>query len=95
MQFKIMCRKGDLPLTLEPKEAEAVFDRLTGRSTESLPQPVLDRMGDQVKSIPGIETDGLRLNYAVFREVDHRKINAFGELKPEDSVLLVPPIAGG
>jgi len=96
MKVKIICSEGDLACDLEQNEAQVVFNRVTGKSNEALPESILNRFGDRVSAVPGLKQDG-RLSYAVFREIDgdHQKVKSFSDLGPDDSVLLMPPVVGG
>jgi len=93
MKVKVMCRLGDLAEEMTVEEAEAVFDRFTGKKTD-LPQALVDRLGDRVKAVPGLTT-GAKLNYLVCRQSDHAVIKRFSDFKPEDDILLMPPQVGG
>jgi hypothetical protein len=101
MKVKVMAPKlGDLSVEMPVEEAKAVFDRMTGK-TNSLPQPVLDRIsgelqqrGQDLTSIPGLQSD-VKLNYLVARLSDRGVIKRFEDLRPEDDIILMPPITGG
>lgn len=96
MKIKIACRSGDLRCEMPVAEAQMVFDRFTGRSTE-IPQAVVDRMGVGVDAVPGLR-GGTRLNYLVARERPNNTpqlVKDFLELSPEDTIILMPPQVGG
>lgn len=93
MKVKVMCHLGDLPVEMPVEEAQAVFERFTGKRND-LPESVMARMGDGLRTIPGVDK-GVRLNYAVVRLPDHAVIKRFSDLKPEDDFMLMPPVMGG
>lgn len=95
MKFRIMSNRGDHQATIEaPEVAEAIFNKLTGKTTEALPVALKTQVPDTFQELETLWTEG-KGNYTVFAGKDG-DLEIVRDFQPEvETVVFMPQIAGG
>jgi hypothetical protein len=91
MKLKIQSFRGDHNCECEEQIAEAVFNKLTGKMSDPLPQDLKTKVPDTFQELEGLWREG-KLGYMAFDEKDVL-VKEFKASAQE--LLFAPKIIGG
>lgn len=96
MKIKITSFRGHHEADImEPEVAEALFDKLTGKTKEALPADLKTKVPDTFEELQGLWQKG-KLPYVAAVKKGNAEARIVKEFDPEaDDMLFLAPIIGG
>jgi len=97
MLFRITSWRGDHQATIEaPEVAKAVFNKLTGKTVEALPEALKTQVPDTFQELQSLWKDGAVEGYAPIALDKNGELIGMKEFNPEaETVVFIAPIAAG
>jgi hypothetical protein len=92
MRIKIMSHRGDHECVLEAADARMVFDKLTGKMAEPLPDEVKAKIPATFEELAALWTEG-KVGYAAFDPSRQELVSEFRE--GLEDLLFMPPLVAG
>jgi len=96
MKFRVTSKRGDHQAVLEaPDVAEALFNKLSGKTSAALPAEMKTKIPDTFGELEGLWREG-QMGYTAISQDKNENLIGLKDFVPEaETVVFIAPIAAG